>query len=91
MSPEEKYQSLYTKALEVITLKNQTISRLQKEADALRVIRQLMGFVEDGSDKTVKLGQDDATRSFFIIVDGRTYDADSFAGVIEAAKKGEDL
>lgn len=53
-----------------------------------RGLRDLCGYVENGSSVTVKLFQDDATREWFCTVDQRFFHAPSFKGAIEAAIKG---
>ena len=35
-------------------------------AQDMKCLRKLMGYVENGSDQTVELFQDDATRDFFV-------------------------
>lgn len=60
------------------------------EANMLRGIRLLMGYVENGTSETVSLGQDDATKSFFVRVGKRHYHSSSFSGALEEAMKDLD-
>lgn len=65
---------------------------LEPWASACEAIRELMGFVQNSSETTVRLSQDDATRSFLVAVgdsNPRTYFGDSLFEAVEAAKKGE--
>lgn len=56
-----------------------------KDAARLAGLRELMGYVEDGSSTTVKLFQDDATKSFFVKVGRKVYFDSSFKGAIDEA------
>lgn len=58
----------------------------RKDSERLRALRELCGYVEDGSAAVVKLYQDDATGSWFCEVGKKAYFSDSFAGAIDAAK-----
>ena len=65
-----------------------TISPLAK-------LRALLGYVEDGSDTSLAIGQDDATKTFYLRI-GRpsdpwtkVYYAGSLKGVIDAAFKDQ--
>ncbi len=40
----------------------------EKDAETLQLIEYLMGFVQDGSDTTITLSQDDATRTYIVTV-----------------------
>lgn len=69
--------------------------QIQRDAAALRQVRQLMGYVEDGSDQIVSLFQDDATRSYFVSVGilhrRRSYHDDhSLHEAINKALRGEE-
>lgn len=33
----------------------------------LKILREIMGYVEDGSNDTVRIWQDDVTKDFFIV------------------------
>jgi len=49
------------------------------------LLRSLMGYVEDGSDTTVSLCQDDATRYYVCTVGKKSYYGESLKQAIEAA------
>lgn len=60
-------------------------SMSERKADAFDKLRGLAGYVEDGSETTVKIFQDDATRTWFVkagTIEG--YDT-SLIGAIESA------
>jgi hypothetical protein len=61
--------------------------RTADDAKLLAGLRKLCGYVEDGSNSTVTIGQDDATRTWFVSVDKRYWHATSFRAAIEAAVK----
>lgn len=42
--------------------------QVRRDADAMRKLRQLMGYVENSSETTVKLFQDDATKTYVVKV-----------------------
>lgn len=66
------------------------LDRLEKaEAglERLKFLRELAGYVEDGSCETVSIGQDDATKEWIVRVGRRWWHASSFTGAIDAAKK----
>jgi hypothetical protein len=53
-------------------------------------LRRLCGHVENGSDVSVTIFQDDATREWVLkISQGKRYYAESFTGVIEEAIAGD--
>lgn len=58
---------------------------MQAKANRFDVLRKLCGYVENGSDTTVKILQDDATRDWLMRVGVKIYTASSFEGVIDAA------
>ena len=49
----------------------------------LRAIRRLCGYVQDGSAQTVKIFEDDATRTFHIKVNNRSWWGNSFEEVLD--------
>lgn len=52
------------------------IRRDMKDAARWRTLRALAGYVENGTDETITLGQDDATKEWFMRIGnktGRTY------------------
>lgn len=59
----------------------------QRAIDAIRLkeIREMCGYVENGSDGYVKIFQDDATRTWCIEVSGKCYYGDTFNKAIDNA------
>lgn len=53
----------------------------------LKKIRDLMGWVGDGSNTTVTLSQDDATNDFILKVGDSTFSDTSFERVIDRAAR----
>ena len=68
-------------ALELLTAR--------KAVQTLESLRKLMGYVQDGSDTTVSLFQDDATMDFMLRVGKKTYWGLSLENVIEKAFEAE--
>lgn len=54
-----------------------------------RQLKRLCGYVQDGSDTTVSLAQDDATRSYLIQVGKTTYHGTSFEEALAKAMEGD--
>lgn len=50
-----------------------------------RELRELLGYVQDGSHTTVSIGQDDATYDWCVTVGKKTYYERSLEGAIDAA------
>jgi hypothetical protein len=48
-------------------------------------LKALMGWVGNGSDETVSMGQDDATKGFIVKVGNKTYHSDTLVGAINEA------
>lgn len=65
----EDYDALRQEAVrahrELIELKR-TLAQVKEQAENFRSIRKLMGYVQNGTETTVALFQDDATRGFFV-------------------------
>jgi len=61
----------------------------RKATQTLNNLRELMGYVQDGSDTTVSLFQDDATMDFMLRVGKKTYWGLSLENVIEKAFEAE--
>lgn len=53
----------------------------------LDALRELCGFVENGSDATVRIFQDDATRDWFIKCGQKRFDSNCFRGVLDEVFK----
>jgi hypothetical protein len=63
-----------------------TLEEMNKvDGRRLRCLRDLCGFVENGSSTVVKIFQDDATRTWFVEVGGKSYFAGSFHSAVDAA------
>jgi len=60
-------------------------AELAKDAARLKGLRELCGYWQDSSDTTVKLFQDDATRTWIIKVDDDCYYGNTFNAAIDAA------
>lgn len=59
---------------------------LKADAERLATLRNLQGHWQDGSGETIKLFQDDATRTFHITVGKKSWWGNSFEAAIDAAK-----
>lgn len=59
------------------------LKAIQKDADRLKALRELCGYVEDGSCQTVKLYQDDATKDWFCDAGRKSMWSESFNGAID--------
>ena len=53
--------------------------------ERMAAIRRMCGYVENGSDATVKIFQDDATRSWIVRVGNRWWHGPSMNDAIDAA------
>lgn len=51
----------------------------------MKGLRELLGYVQNGSDTTVKIFQDDATYTFHVKVGSRLYWGDTFEQALDAA------
>ena len=65
------------------------IQNLRRKVKTLNHLEELMGYVQNGSDETVSLFQDDATMDFMLRVGKKTYWGLSLENVIEKAFKAE--
>ena len=61
----------------------------RKSVQALKSLRNLMGYVQNGSEETVSLFQDDATKDFMLRVGKKTYWGNSLENVIDKAFEAE--
>ena len=68
-------------ALELLTAR--------KAVQTLESLRKLMGYVQNGSDETVSLFQDDATMDYMLRVGKKTYWGLSLENVIEKSFEAE--
>jgi len=77
---------------EVIANLRQQLATAEKDAALLKGLRGLCGYVENGSNETVSIFQDDATRDWVVRVDNRRYYRDSFTEALTIAiDKEKDL
>ena len=65
------------------------IQNLRRKIKTLSHLRELMGYVQNGSEETVSLFQDDATMDFMLHVGNKTYWGLSLENVIEKAFEAE--
>ena len=84
-TPVQDYDSAYTTLGDIKELAQELLSTRK----TLESLRELMGYVQDGSDTTVSLFQDDATMDFMLRVGKKTYWGLSLENVIEKAFKAE--
>ncbi len=57
---------------------------------AINNLRICLGFVDNASDSTVKISQDDTTRSFIIYVGNRRYWGDNLFDALQNAANDQD-
>ena len=78
---------------EIDTWPDSTLAELAKELlstrKTLESLRELMGYVQNGSEETVYLFQDDATKDFMLRVGKKTYWGRSLENVIAKAFEAE--
>ena len=67
----------------------QELLTARKAVQTLESLRELMGYVQNGSDETVSLFQDDATMDFMLRVGKKTYWGNSLENVIDKAFEAE--
>ena len=65
------------------------IQNLRRKVKTLNHLKELMGYVQNGSDETVYLFQNDATMDYILRVGKKTYWGFSLENVIEKAFKAE--
>ena len=65
------------------------IQNLRRKVKTLSHLRELMGYVQNGSDETVSLFQDDATMDYMLRVGKKTYWGHSLENVIAKAFEAE--
>lgn len=65
------------------------IQNLRRKVKTLNHLEELMGYVQNGSDETVSLFQDDATMDFMLRVGKKTYWGNYLEQVIEKAFEAE--
>ena len=72
---------------------NKRNPEVYKNSNCWLKLKQLAGYVQDGSDETVKLFQDDATKSYFVKVGDESHYGSSFEEALSKfeVRKEEDL
>ena len=68
-----------------MTKRDRIVTELERKADLFNKIQNLMGYVGNGTDTTVKMYQDDATREYCVQVGSRWYYDINLSDAIEAA------
>jgi len=61
------------------------VKAFETAPNTLAQIRRLMGYVENGTEQSVKFFQDDATKTFFVIVGNRAFEGRSMAQALTKA------
>lgn len=56
-----------------------------KDDERISALRRMCGYVENGSETTVKIFQDDATREWFVKVGNREYHDTTMLGALDTA------
>ena len=67
------------------------LAEVKKDAERLKGLRELCGYVEDGSSQTMRITQDDATKDWIIRWNDKAgwVFSSSFNGAIDAAMEGK--
>ena len=67
------------------------LAEAKKDAERLKGLRELCGYVEDGSSQTIRITQDDATNNWIIRWNDKAgwVFSSSFNGAIDAAMEGK--
>lgn len=86
--PVQEYDTAYVTLGDVKEIAQELLSA-RKAVQTLNSLRKLMGYVQNGSDETVYLFQDDATMDYILRVGKKTYWGFSLENVIEKAFKAE--
>ena len=84
-TPVQDYDSAYTTLGDIKELAQELLSTRK----TLESLRELMGYVQNGSEETVYLFQDDATMDYMLRVGEKTYWGHSLENVIEKAFEAE--
>lgn len=86
--PSSRTDAALVSALRFIRTHAAEIERNARDAKLLKGLIDLCGYVQNGSDVTVKLFQDDATRTWFVCSGKRSWFADTPRKAIDAAMRG---
>lgn len=84
----QEYDSSYITLGDIKEMAAELIAA-RKSVQTLKSLRELMGYVQNGSDTTVSLFQDDATRDYILRVGKKRYWGHSLENVIEKAFEAE--
>ena len=68
-----------------LTERLEQLDGMRRDSERLAWIRQLMGYVQDGSQQAVTIFQDEATNTFHLKAGNREYWANTFEQVIDNA------
>jgi hypothetical protein len=68
---------------------NQLLQVQIQKALSYDAIRECCGYVENGTDSSFSISQDDATRSWVVRVGKETFHGDSFSQAIYSASLGQ--
>jgi len=63
----------------------QLLADARAEGDRWKQLQELCGYVQDGSQTTVKLWQDDATRTYHVTIGKVSYCGNSFSEALDKA------
>ena len=66
------------------------VVRLEEDETRINTLRELCGYVEDGSDTSVTIGQDDATKDWVLHIGNRKQTlifSDTFKGLLDTARR----
>lgn len=81
-----KRLSINADAMELSPQARETLQIARDDIRRMAGLRELCGYVEDGSCQPVTISQDDATRSWVVSVNDRPYvHGDTFDAAIDAA------
>ena len=66
------------------------VARLEEDEKRINTLRELCGYVEDGSDTSVTIGQDDATKDWVLHIGNRKQTlifGGTFRGLLDTARR----
>ena len=86
--PVQEYDTAYVTLGDVKEIAQELLSA-RKAVQTLNSLRKLMGYVQNRSDETVSLFQDDATMDFMLRVGNKTYWGNYLEQVIDKAFEAE--
>ena len=86
--PVQEYDTAYITLGDIKEMAQELLTA-RKAVQTLNHLKELMGYVQNGSDETVSLFQDDATMDYMLRVGKKTYWGLSLENVIEKAFEAE--